>query len=491
MEDDMLENLKLSELLLELRKNYTNQPVFLFSENGKRAVPVMYPDFLSDLYKNVKKAEKMNFKRIAIAGYNTYDWIITALSLLLAGKSLILMNPDLDSPDFLHLLEYTDTECVMLPDDLAQELTFLENRFMILPFFEGVALNGTSHEGTAGQISFPEHKSEFLCFTSGTSQSSKAVVINTATLVRHVRLVTEEAVLPLHKNVKCFMPLPLYHIYALTFLFHTMAAGTTLCLSASARHFAQDAVLFNPGVTLLVPSMVEAIIKYSDQIPSLKYIITGGGACRSEVAELARAKGMVYFNGYGSSESIAMTFLSVPDGDEQWMKPLSCIQCGVSDEGELWIKTPYHFDEYYKKPEDTSRTLKGDVIWTGDAAEQNEQGYIHLLGRLRDTIAMENGEKVHAEDMDHTLSSLEHAADAAVVYSPEYGISAVIVPDSPGKETELRSQIDDYNKTISPQLRIRHLWCRGEKLPRTSTGKLKRYQLANEFRNWFLSEEEK
>ena len=35
----------------------------------------MYPDFLADLDANVKKAEKIKFKRIAIAGYNTYDWI--------------------------------------------------------------------------------------------------------------------------------------------------------------------------------------------------------------------------------------------------------------------------------------------------------------------------------------------------------------------------------------------------------------------------------
>ena len=54
---------------------------------------------------------------------------------------------------------------------------------------------------------------------------------------------------------------------------------------------------------------------------------------------------------------------------------------------------------------------------------------------------------------------------------------------------EIESQIDSYNKTTSPQFRIRHLWFREEKLPRTSTGKLKRYQLADEFKNWLLSEE--
>ena len=94
-------DLKLGNLLLEMRKNYTNQPVFLFSEKGETAKPVMYPDFLADLDENVKKAENMKPERIAVAGYNTYDWIVTAVSLLLAGKTLILMNPDISDYDLI------------------------------------------------------------------------------------------------------------------------------------------------------------------------------------------------------------------------------------------------------------------------------------------------------------------------------------------------------------------------------------------------------
>ena len=56
-------DLKLGNLLLEMRKNYTEQPVFLFTEKGETAKPVMYPDFLADLDENVKKAENMKPER--------------------------------------------------------------------------------------------------------------------------------------------------------------------------------------------------------------------------------------------------------------------------------------------------------------------------------------------------------------------------------------------------------------------------------------------
>ena len=40
-----MEDLKLKNLLLEMRKNYSEQPLFLFSEKGEYTKPVMYPDF--------------------------------------------------------------------------------------------------------------------------------------------------------------------------------------------------------------------------------------------------------------------------------------------------------------------------------------------------------------------------------------------------------------------------------------------------------------
>lgn len=111
----------------------------------------------------------------------------------------------------------------------------------------------------------------------------------------------------------------------------------------------------------------------------------------------------------------------------------------------------------------------------------NEQGFVRIMGRLRDTIVMENGEKIHAEDMDSMLTSLEGVQEAAIVYSSKLGLTAVIVPESMGQEERIREKIALYNKNTGFLLRIRHIWCRIEKLPRTTTGKLKRFQLEKEY----------
>ncbi len=477
-----MNNYSLRKLLLEMKKNYAEQPFLLVPENGEKLRPVMYQDFLADLCAGIIEAEKIEAARIAIAGYSSYEWFITALALLLSGKTLILVNPDLGDDDLLYLLDYTDAECVSLACGQRPEYEFLEKKFQIRNFFEPSGKNVEDAEKVLSSL--PDRNGEFLCFTSGTSKSSKGVVIRTETLSRHVLLVKEEGVLAFRQGDRIFIPLPLYHIYGLTFLFHIIAAGATVCLCTSVRRLIQEAELMNPHVALLVPSMIEPLFRKTGLMPELRLIISGGGSCRRKQAELVRRQGVCFQNGYGSSESIAMVMLSLPDEDEQWMKPLDCVQCEVRENGELWIRSPYHLEEYYKRPQETEEVLNGDVIRTGDSARMNAQGCIQILGRLRDTIVMENGEKIHAEDMDDILNSMQGVRDAAVVYSPEYGISAVVVPASMEQVEIVYSEVERYNRNAGILFRFRHIWYREEELPRTTTGKLKRYQLEEEYKSW-------
>lgn len=484
----MYESKTIKNMLLKNAENYAEHPLFHFAQRGTKVVPISYSKFLSDLADNVKRAQNHSAKRIAIVGYNSYEWIITTISLMLAGKTLILMNPDLNDQDLQHLLKYTDAECVMFSKELQEELSYLEKEYCIGTFFSIISTAAEPEESWGTLNDLPERDGEFLCFTSGTSKSSKGVVISTKTLVKHVELVKAEGCFPGCRGERGFLPLPLYHIYGLTFLFHIMAAGATVCIPSSPRYIVKEAELLNPHVAFLVPSMIEPLFKESSLMPLLYAIIVGGGSCRKSQADLVRKQGIIFMNGYGSSESIALSLLSLPDGDEQWLKPLSCVQCGVSEVGELWMQLPYHMDEYYKKPDDTFHTLKGDTLWTGDAATMNQDGHIKLLGRLRDTIVMENGEKIHAEDMDQMLLSMTCVKDAAVVYSASFGMVAVIVPEATECDETIQVQIEAHNKTTGPQFRIHHVWIRQENLPRTSTGKLKRYQLENDCRHWVVSE---
>ena len=60
----------------------------------------------------------------------------------------------------------------------------------------------------------------------------------------------------------------------------------------------------------------------------------------------------------------------------------------------------------------------------------------------------------------------------------------MIVAEPDAAVEVIQKRIAAYNKDCSPSQKIRHIWYREEKLPRTATGKLKRYKLENEYQSW-------
>ena len=73
------------------------------------------------------------------------------------------------------------------------------------------------------------------------------------------------------------------------------------------------------------------------------------------------------------------------------------------------------------------------------------------------------------------------AEDSEKLLSLNGGLGAVIVPRAGWSEEQIRRGVERLNQKRTVFLRIRHIWLRKEKLPRTSTGKLKRFCLEQEY----------
>ena len=176
-------------------------------------------------------------------------------------------------------------------------------------------------------------------------------------------------------------------------------------------------------------------------------MFSGGSPCREEIVKLAESLGMIYYNMYGLSETLGWAFSSTEDGAHEWMMPITDVRPVVSEKGELGIHVPYHMEGYYKRPEDTREVLDGDVIWTGDAVVVDELGRIRILGRVRDMIVLENGEKVNAGDKDADLMQLPHVKEAAVI-GVNGALIALIVPEDPAYWEEITAALYSRNPLV-------------------------------------------
>lgn len=462
---------KLWELLQDLKKGRESDTAFLYRD-GSKINRVSYQEFVEDVLGYAYGCSLLREDRVGIWGYNSYFWIVTALGLLLSGKTAVFLDANLSDEDFLELTAYTEINALAVSEELEEDA---ERLYPHMPRYSFLELKG---EALIREADIREKA--FICFTSGTSRSSKGVVIATGAAAEATRRFFRT--LPGKAGERFYLPLPFHHIYGFTEILNILVMGGTLCLG-EVRYAEADLEEFQPQVAFLVPTMLKFLLDRNRLPKSLYAIVSGGSACRKEYAEAVRASGRIFHNMYGLSETLGAVCCSAEGKSEQWYKPFDGIRFIISDGGELGMELPWHMEEYYRRPEDTRKVLKGDIFWTGDAAELDKDGFVCIKGRIRDTIVLENGEKVHAEDMDREWTDMEEIEEAAVFQNDRELLVAVRAAEGfqNGREKEL---LERFNSARPVSHRIRKVWLCPCPLPRTSTGKLKRFELERLYREW-------
>ncbi len=463
-------------MLQDLRQQYQDREAFVFLE-GRRERKVSYLQFLEDVEKTSREYKQIPQKRLGLWGDNSYSWICNAAAMLLAGKTLILLDVNLEQEELLGLAGYTDTELLIVDEDIYDSEDAVRDQIPMMCM---------EHLKKSGSVCQMEEEGEIICFTSGTSRSSKGVVISAEILAG----CAEAGVVKFPGNAgeRIYLPLPYHHIYGFTHIFHILKRGGIICIGHN-RYLKRELECLFPKTALLVPSMLQYLME-KDLIPGSLYgIATGGGMLRTTLAETVETKGIELYNLYGLSETLGEISAGTGQKGYEWQKPQDGVRFVLKETGELGIVLPFHLQEYYKKPDDTRKVLNPEkhLLWTGDLAEMDAEGYVKIKGRMRDTIVLENGEKIHAEDTDAELNLLEGVLEAAV-FGVNGKLVAAIVKEPESSEEKVMNGLKVWNRKKNAYARITGSWFYQKSFPRTTTGKLKRFQLEQEYLK-FLKEE--
>jgi len=167
--------------------------------------------------------------------------------------------------------------------------------------------------------------------------------------------------------------------------------------------------------------------------------------------------------------------------------------------GEVWIKGYNVQKGYWEDEEQTQQTTVVDEtdgqIWmrTGDEGIMDEEGYLRIVGRIKDII-IRGGENLFPVQIENTLTSSPLIREAAVVAVPDdfYGevVGAwIVLEDNHDKLLGRRTSREDVNEIVrsqmNPQNAPRYVWFLGdpensgadETLPKTASGKVMKHVL--------------
>ena len=240
----------------------------------------------------------------------------------------------------------------------------------------------------------------------------------------------------------------------------------------------------------------------------MRYLVTGGSRFDPQIAQDFRDLGIDVLQAYGLTETTAAVFANSPvnnvigsvgkamKGVEGKIVDSQPQEDGSPATGEIVLRGAVVMKAYWNRPDATAAVLRDGWFYTGDLGYFDTDGNLFLTGRKKEVIVLSNGKNIYPEEVEaHYLKSpyIKELAVMGLEGKPGEGgdrLHAVIVPNFDvlrqkkivnAKEV-IRYDIEGLSQQIASTKRIGSYEIWQEDLPRTTTRKIKRFEVEKRVR---------
>jgi acyl-CoA synthetase (AMP-forming)/AMP-acid ligase II len=287
------------------------------------------------------------------------------------------------------------------------------------------------------------------------------------------------------------VPIPLSHAYGFSILQMWLRFGCTLHVLSALRPGGVAKAVGDPRSSMLdgVPALYAVLLRLAEREHDLRGRLAGlrlrgcGGDVLPEPLHrrFAEVTGQPIHDGYGLTEAGPNVAVSTPSVFRPGTvgRALSGTQVKIANEtGELLVRGPGLMSGYLDDPGATARAFTaGGWLRTGDRADLSADGFLRIIGRLKDVIIVQ-GETFAPAAIEQVLLEHPGVAGAAVVGQPggRQGdrVVAYIVARSPAPGASLVAELArSCRAVLPPAMRPRTIELIA-RLPLLATGKLDR-----------------
>lgn len=344
----------------------------------------------------------------------------------------------------------------------------------------------------------------FLQYTGGTTGVAKGAMLSHANIVANIAQAKWVAE-PLLRGVKdgvAVIPLPLYHIFALTLnclLF--IELGVTGLLITNPRDipsFIKELKRYRCVAITGVNTLFNALLNNEHfkevDFSSLRLSVGGGASIQSAVAKRwFDTTGSHIIEGYGMTECSPIIAAARNDATEHNGSigvPVPNTDIRIVDEqgndvplgerGELWVKGPQVMQGYWNRPEDSAEVLTDGWMATGDIVVMGEDLNLRIVDRKKDMIIV-SGFNVYPNEIEDVVAHNPKVGEVVAIGVP-HPVSGETVKIFVTKKDEslTREELRNYCRQYLTGYKIpKDIEFRDE-LPKTNVGKILRRVLRDE-----------
>jgi long-chain acyl-CoA synthetase len=199
------------------------------------------------------------------------------------------------------------------------------------------------------------------------------------------------------------------------------------------------------------------------------FLISGGAPLAAEIAEFFLGAGVLILEGYGLTETVAAAFLNTRERFRFGTvgPALDVVECKIADDGEILMRGPSVFRQYYNNPAETAAGVEPDGWFHSGDIGQLEDGFLRITDRKKDLIVTAVGKKVAPQALENALKARSPLFSQVLVYGDKrpYCVALVTLSDearkhfgsaefetlaaSPEVKAALQVEIDALNKSLA------------------------------------------
>ncbi len=550
----------LKEMLNSSAELFADKAAFLSKgRGGDTYSPISYRQFKNDVDAFGTALISLGLKgaKIAIIGENRYEWSISYLAVVNGTGIVVPLDKELPENEIQNLLVRSEADAIIYSGSKKEQIESIAGKIGSVRYFIGMdtekseryqlsfsELLEKGHELLkSGDRSFIDAKIDeeamsILLFTSGTTDTSKAVMLSHKNICSNLMAMCSMTYID---DKDTFLSiLPIHHTYECTCGFLApLYRGATIAYCEGLRHImknlAESKATIMLGVPLIFETMYKRIwdqaaksgmarklriaLRISSVLMKLgidmrkklfsrihesfgghvRLFISGAAAIDPAVARGFRNFGINFLQGYGLTECSPIVALNrdVDFKDNAAGIPLHNLSVKIDKPnsegvGEILVKGPSVMLGYYQDEEATAKAFEDGWFHTGDLGYIDKDNFVIITGRKKNVIVTKNGKNIYPEEIESMLDRSPYIKESLVYgkhgEDDETIVAAIIVPDiekieevllekpSEGKiRAIIQEEIKKINKSLVSYKYIRDFRIKFDEFAKTTTKKIKRY----------------
>ncbi len=501
---------------LEAYKNDAQRIAVRWFDSGNERIDLSYQELFSKMNQYAQALIELGLEkgdRVLIILPRIPEAYMTYLACLRAGLVAIPCSEMLRKKDLSYRMEHSGAKAIIAHYKTTAETNSIEENYDAL---NNKLIIGGSEQGwqsleelasaQPGEFEAVETNREdmaFLSYTSGTTGNPKGVVHVHGWGYAHVRTAATEWLGVQSGDIVWATAAPGWQKWIWSPFLSTITLGATaLVYNGGFDALKYLDILKDEKVNVLcctpteyrIMAKVENLNDY--KLPELRSAVSAGEPLNRQVIDaFQEAFELNVRDGYGQTENTLLVCILQDMGMKPGSmgkptpgNPVDIINedgqpAAAGEVGDISVhkSCPALFREYYRDPERTKASFRGDWYLTGDQASRDEDGYFWFEGRS-DDIIISSGYTIGPFEVEDALMKHPAVQECAVVAAPDeirgnIVKAFVVLRDSGRQDEAMIKELQDHVKGITAPYKYPRVIEFLQELPKTTSGKIRRVEL--------------